>query len=136
MFQTKHGFAVIAPICDSDRPSLTPVISMAQAVSNLFVSRKVFLKHQVNWNTVCGATQDLPLGNISPTDNPVEVFNEHLLLLVGRALSTMAISVRNKDKPWFDDQYRHAMASSKRPIFVGPVIALMLTGKRFSAVKC
>ena len=44
--------AVVAPIGNSDYSSLSVVISMAQAVPNLRVSRKVFLKHQVNWNTV------------------------------------------------------------------------------------
>ena len=44
--------AVVAPIGNSDHSSLSAVISMAQAVPNLCVSRKVFLKHQVNWNTV------------------------------------------------------------------------------------
>ena len=52
--------AVVAPIGNSDHSSLSAGISMAQAVPNLCVSRKVFLKHQVNWNTVCGAIQDLP----------------------------------------------------------------------------
>ena len=52
--------AVIAPIGNSDHSSLFSVISMAQAVPNLCVSRKVFLKHQVNWNTVCGAIRELP----------------------------------------------------------------------------
>ena len=47
--------AVVAPIGNSDHSSLSAVISMAQAVPNLCVSFKVFLKHQVNWNTVCGA---------------------------------------------------------------------------------
>ena len=45
---------VVAPIGNSNHSSLLAVISMAQAVPNLCVSRKVFLKHQVNWNTVCG----------------------------------------------------------------------------------
>ena len=39
--------AVVAPIGGSDHFSLSAVISMAQAVPNLYVSRKVFLKHQV-----------------------------------------------------------------------------------------
>ena len=39
-------FSVVAPIGDSDHSSLSAVISMAQAVPNLCVSRKVFLKHQ------------------------------------------------------------------------------------------
>ena len=54
--------AVVAPI---DHSSLSALILMAQAVLNLCVSRKVFLKYQVNWNTVCGAIQDLPWRNIS-----------------------------------------------------------------------
>ena len=74
--------SVVAPIGNSDHSSLSAVISMAQAVPNLRVSRKVFLKHQVNWNTVSGAMHDLPWRNIWPADNPVEVLNEHLLLLV------------------------------------------------------
>ena len=49
--------AIIAPIGNSDHSSLSAVISMAQAVPNLCVNRKVFLKHQVNWNTVGGALQ-------------------------------------------------------------------------------
>ena len=34
--------------------------------------------------------------------------NEHLSLLVGRYVPTNVIRVRNKDKPCFDDQCRHA----------------------------
>ena len=49
--------AVVACIGNSDHSA---VILTAQAVPNLCVSRKVFLKHQVNWNTVCGAVRDLP----------------------------------------------------------------------------
>ena len=56
--------AVVAPIGNSDHSSLSAVISMAQAVTNLYVSRKVFLNHQVNWNTVCGSIRELPWRNI------------------------------------------------------------------------
>ena len=77
---------------------------MAHAVSNLCVSNKVFVKHQVNWNTICGALQDLPWRNIWLADNPVEVSKKHLPLLVGRYGPTNDIRVCNKDKPWFDDQ--------------------------------
>ena len=62
--------AVVAPIGNSDHSSLSAVISMAQAVPNLSVSPKVFLKQQVNWNTVCGAILDLPWRNILIADNP------------------------------------------------------------------
>ena len=40
--------AVGAPIGNSDNSSLSAIISMAQEVPNLCVSRKVCLKHQVN----------------------------------------------------------------------------------------
>ena len=47
--------AVVAPIGNSDFSSLSAVILMAQAVPNLCGSRKVFRKHKVKWNTVCGS---------------------------------------------------------------------------------
>ena len=72
------------------------------------MSRKIFLKHQVNWNTVCSAIRELPWRNIWLSDNPVAVLNEHLSLLVGRYVPTKVIPVHNKDKPWFDDKCRHA----------------------------
>ena len=67
--------AVVAPIGNSDHSSLSAVISVTQAVPNMCVSQKVFLKHQVNWNTVCGAMQDLPCRNIWLADNPFKVLN-------------------------------------------------------------
>ena len=75
--------AVVAPIGNSDHSSPWAVISMSQAVPNLCVSRKVLVKHQVNWKTVFEAIQDLPCRNIWLADNPVEVLNEHPSLLVG-----------------------------------------------------
>ena len=81
---------------------------MAQAVPNLYVSMKVFVNHQVNWNTVCGAIQDLPSRNIWSADNPFEVLNKHLSLLVGRYVPTKVIRVRKEDKPGFEKQCRRA----------------------------
>ena len=66
---------------------------MAQAVPNLCVNRKVSLKHQVNWNPVGGALQDLPWRNIWSADNPVEVLNRHLSLLVGRYVLTQIMHI-------------------------------------------
>ena len=77
---------------------------MAQVIPNLCVCRKVFLKHLVNW-----IAQDLPWHSLWYADNPVEVLNKHLSLLVGRFAPTKVIRVRNKDKPWFDDQFVRAL---------------------------
>ena len=81
--------AVVAPIGNLDHSSLSAVFSMAQAVPNLCVIRKIFFKHQVNYNTVCGAIQDLSWCDIWLADNPVEVLNEHLSLLVGIYVPTL-----------------------------------------------
>ena len=80
--------AVVAPIGKSDHSSLSAVISMAQAVPNLRVSRKVFPKYQGYFNTVCGTIRDLPWGSIWLVGNPVEFLNDHLSLLVGRYVPT------------------------------------------------
>ena len=126
--------AVVAPIGNSDHSSLPAVISMAQAVPNLCVSRKVFLKPQVNWNTVCDAIWERPWRNIWLSDNPVEVLNEQLPLLVGRYVPTKVIHVRNKNKPWFNDQCRHAFGLKQEAHLRWTLIAL-LTEESLSAVK-
>ena len=90
---------------------------MAQAVPNLCVNRKVFLKYQVNWNTVSGALQDLPWRNICGLltillrfwmKTSTRLRFNHLSLLVERYVPIKFIRVRNKDKPWSDDQCRRA----------------------------
>ena len=91
--------AVVAPIGNSDHSSLSAVISMVQAVPNLCISRKVFLKNKVNWNTVRGAMQTLQWRNIWSAAIPVEVLNKHLLLLVECFVPTKVICVLNKDEP-------------------------------------
>ena len=128
-------YAVVAPISNSDHSSLSAVISMVQAVPNLCVSRKVFLKHQVNWNTVCGAIRELPKRSIWLSDNPVEVLNEHLSLPVRRNVPTKVIRCVTRINLSLMINAGMLLASSRRLIFGGPVIALGLTGKSLSAVK-
>ena len=108
---------------------------MAQAIPNLCVSRRVLMKHRVNWSAVCDAICVLPWRSIWSADNPVEELNVHLSLLVERFVPTMVIRVRNKDKPWFDDDCRLHSTSSRLPIFGGLVIALELTGMSLSITR-
>ena len=99
---------VVGPQGNSDHSSPSTAISMAQAVPSLCVSRKVFLKHWVNWTAVCDSIRDLPLRSIWCAVNPVEGMNQHLSLLVERFVPTKVIRVRNKDKPWFNADCRRA----------------------------
>ena len=94
---------VVAPLGRSDLSSLSIAISMAQAIPNLCVSRRVLLKHRFNWYAVCDAIGVLPWRSIWSADNPVEKLNVHLSLLVERFVPTKVICVCNKDKPWFND---------------------------------
>ena len=112
--------AVVAPpIINQDHSSLSAVISMAQAVPNLCVSRNCFLKRQVNWNTVCRVIQDLAWRNIWYADNPVKVLNKHLLLLVGCFIPSKFISTTRISLGLMINALM-LLASSRRLIFNGP----------------
>ena len=127
--------AVVAPIGNPDNSSLSAVISMAQAVPNLCVSRKVFLKHQVNWNTICDAIQDLPWHNIWLAFNPVEVLNEHVpswLDVLYQPRSSVCATMISLGLMM---NASVCLAASRRLIFGGQMITLWLTGKSLSAVK-
>ena len=88
-FSDLSWVAVVLPIGSLDHSSFSAAISMVQAVPNRM------------------SIYDLPWRNIWSADNPSEVRNEHLSLLVKRYLSTMVILLY-KDKPWFDDQCMRA----------------------------
>ena len=55
----------------------------------LLLSRRVLLKHRVNWSAVCDALGVLPWRSIWSSDNPVERLNVHLSLLVERFVLTL-----------------------------------------------
>ena len=112
MFLTQYGLLLYAPIV-AQITSLLVVISMAKDVTNLLDSRRIFLKHKLHFNTICVAVQDLPWRNICSADILLR-FWTNLSLLVGRYVPTKVIRVQNKDKPWFDDQCRHAFGLEQR----------------------
>ena len=129
---------IVAAMGNSDHSSLSAVISMAQAVLNLCVSRKVFLKHQVYSNTVCGAIRDLPWRKVWLADNPVLILNEHLACWFGvmyqprSSVCATGISLGLMINAIIAGIL---LASIRRLIFGGPVITLGLTGKSVSSVK-
>ena len=108
MFLTYYGLLLEHQYRYSDHSSLLEVISIEQAVPNLFVSWKDFLKHKNNWNTDCDAIQNLSWLNIWSSDNLLEVLNENLSLLVELYVPNKVISVYKGDNHWFDDHCRRA----------------------------
>ena len=71
---------------------------------------------------------ELPWGNIWLSDNLVEVLNQHLSLLVGRYVPTKVIVCETRIRLGLMINAGTLLASSRRLIFGGPVIALGLTG--------
>ena len=67
--------AVVAPLGRSDHSSLSIAISMAQAIPNLCVIRRVLLKHRINWTVICDAIGVLPWQSICSADNPDQRLN-------------------------------------------------------------
>ena len=106
--------SVVAPIGQSDHSSLSVVISTAQSVPNICISRCVFLKHKVNWDAVRTAVQRLPWHHICRSDEPVEQLNLHLSELVTRYVPTKVIRFRNSDEPWFNDDCRRAFDTKQQ----------------------
>ena len=101
-----------------------------------------FLQHYLLHNIVIVVVQagllkrELPWHNIRLSDNPVEVLNEHLSLLVGRYVPIRVIRVRKRINLSFMINAGMLLAPSWRLIFGGHVIALGLTGKSLPAIKC
>ena len=126
--------AVVEPIGDSDYSSLLAVVSMAQVVPNLCVSRKIFLRQQVHWNAVCCAIQDMPFRNIWSGDNPVEVLSIsrcwlEVMYLPRSPVCTTWISLGLMINAGM------LLASSRRLTFGRSSIALGITGKSLSTAK-
>ena len=88
---------VVAPLGSSHRSLISHFVALA--IPNLCVSRRVLLKHGVNWTAVCDAIGVLPRRSIRRADNPVERLNVLLSLLVERFVPIQVIHVHNKDKP-------------------------------------
>ena len=120
---------VVAPIGNSDHSSLSTVISMAQAVPDLCGRKKGFLKYWVNFYTLYGAIQDPPwranlfLWQSSWGSEQTSVptcrtlgSNQRSSVCATRMSLGLIINAGV------------LLASCRRIVFGGPVIALRLTG--------
>ena len=74
--------AVAAPIGNSDHSSLLSVISMAQTIPNLCVSRKVFLKHGVNLGKFSGNIESIGIQSVMQYGNCLGITFGFLTILL------------------------------------------------------
>ena len=95
----------------------------------------MLLKHRFNWSAVCDAIGLLPWQSIWSADNAGERLNVHLSQIGEHLVPTKVILVRNKDKPWFNDDCRLAFDIKQGPISGGLVIALELTRMSLSITR-
>ena len=91
----------------------------------------MLLKHRVNWTAVCDAIGLLPWRSIWSADNPADWLIVHLSLLVERFVPTKVIRVRNKDKPWFNDDCRRAFYLKQEAHLRWTVIAFPVNWDEF-----
>ena len=126
--------AVVAPLGSSDHSSLSIAIAMALAIPNLCVSRRVLLKHRVNWNAVCETIGVMPWRSIWSGDNNFERLTVHLSLLVELLVSTKVILVR-KNKPWLMMTAGIHSTSCRRLIYSGLVSTLEVTVRRLFSTR-
>ena len=126
MHVVKHlvQVAFVAKLGNTDQSSLSVVVSIIQVFPNLWGSRKVFLKHQVNWNTVCGAIQDLPWHSIWLAVEVLDVMYQPRSSVCATRISHGLMVNAGV-----------LFSSSRRLIFYESVISHGLTGKSLSAVK-
>ena len=125
--------AVVELIGNSDHSPLSAVIAMAQAVPYLCVSMKIFLKHQVNLNTVCGAIRELSCITFGLLTNLLRLWTNICPCWLDVMYQPRSSVWERERKPWFDDQCRHAFGLKQEALwsnFVGPVIALGLKLRR------
>ena len=119
--------AVVAPLGNSVHSSLSAVIPED------FMFQENFPTH--TRCTVSGAIRELPWRNIWLSDNPVEVFTEHLSLRLDVMYQPMSFVCVTRINLGLMINAGMLLASRKRITFGGPVIALGLTGNSLSAIK-
>ena len=127
--------AFVWHIGNSDNSSLSAVISMAQAVRNLCVTRKVFLNNQVNWKTVCGAIQDHPGVTFGMLTILLRSWTSICCCWLDAMFQPRSFVCATRISLGLMVNAGMILTSSRRRIFGGTVIALGLTVKSLSGVK-
>ena len=95
-----------APIGNSDHSSISTTILTHQHVPNFCVSKTVYQKSRISWDTIRDAFSNLPWSVIIGSDQPVTLLNQHISSIIQQHVPKTTIKIRNNDEPWFDDLCR------------------------------
>lgn len=100
--------AVLAPIGTSDHNAISCEINLQFSVPDITISRHVYLKSNVNWDSVCEDVANIHWNTIFNSNEPVDVLNNSLLGILHRRVPSKIIKSRIKDKAWFNNDCRRA----------------------------
>lgn len=100
--------AVLALVGTSDHNAISCQINLQFTVPDITISRKVYLKSQVNWDNVCDDVTNIQWNHIIRSEDPVSSLNNSLLDILQRRVPSKLIKSRMKDKAWFNDNCKRA----------------------------
>ena len=96
------------PIGNSDHSSISTTILTHQHVPNFCVSKTVYQKSRIAWDSVRDAFTNLPWSEVIGSDHPVTLLNQHISSIIRQHVPKTTIKIRNNDEPWFDKHCRLA----------------------------
>ncbi len=103
----------MAPLGTSDHSAISIQLDVRQHISTYTVTKEVFLKGRVNWSSVREDVSHIRLGPILSNSDPVSELNEELKRVISRRVPVKKVSLRSKDKAWFNVDCRASRDSKQ-----------------------
>ena len=100
--------SVVAPIGSSDHSTLSVSLDIRQRVPEFTIRREVLLKSRADWDAIASDISSLPWGDIRRAPDPGSEMDRYVSGIVRSHVPSRVITVRSRDKPWFDDSCRRA----------------------------
>ena len=101
------------PLGTSDHCFFSCVLRVEQSEPEFNVRSTVFLKHRINWDSVCSAVRRFIWSTILKSADPLVAFDRAVSEVIvgevtGRYVPATVLSSRSGDKQWFDASCRRA----------------------------
>ena len=100
--------SVVAPIGSSDHSALSISLEIRQRVPEFTIRREVLLKSRADWDAIANDISSLPWRDIRRAPGPGSEIDRYISGIVRSRVPYRVITVRSRDKPWFDDSCRRA----------------------------